>query len=93
MRTEERRDGLKMVILCLTMVMGLALVVGPTLIQGQETGFPSRPVEIMVPFAPGGSLDIGARALCRALFSGVESPGHHKKSSRWRRSDWGHKFL
>jgi tripartite-type tricarboxylate transporter receptor subunit TctC len=74
MRTEERRDGLKMVILCLTMVMGLALVVGPTLIQGQETGFPSRPVEIMVPFAPGGSLDIGARVFAEPFSRELKVP-------------------
>lgn len=74
MRTNERRDGHKMVFLCLTMAIGFALVVGPTLIQGQEKGFPSKPVEMVVPYAPGGSIDIGARIFVEPLSRELKVP-------------------
>lgn len=45
-------------------VLGVATLASPVLAQGN---FPSRPVEIIVPFAAGGSTDLGMRVLAPAL--------------------------
>lgn len=42
--------------------------------QGPAQGFPSRPVRIIVPSAPGGTLDIVTRALTQKLTEGLGQP-------------------
>jgi tripartite-type tricarboxylate transporter receptor subunit TctC len=73
MRTENRKNAIHL-FLCLTLAVGFALGVVPTRTQGQETKFPSKPVEIVVPFAPGGSLDIGTRVLVEPLSRELKVP-------------------
>ena len=74
MRTRERRDGQKMIFVCLAMAIGLALVVGPTLVQGQEKGFPTKPIEVVVPYAPGGVIDIATRIIVEPLSRELKVP-------------------
>lgn len=56
------------------MAIGLILLVSPSLIQGQEKGYPSKPVEMFVPFGPGGSIDIGARVFVAPLSQELKVP-------------------
>ena len=67
MKATGRISKYQVFFLCLILTAGLAPVVGPTLSYGQESGFPSKAIEIVVPFGPGGSLDIGARVLTEPL--------------------------
>jgi tripartite-type tricarboxylate transporter receptor subunit TctC len=74
MRTNGQKNKHKMVFLCLTIAIGFGLVIGSTLIHGQEKGFPSKPVEMVVPYAPGGSIDIGARIFVEPLSRELKVP-------------------
>lgn len=58
---------------CIASCMGFALIlISPTL-QAQEL-FPSKTVEIIVPFGPGGSTDLGARIFADALQARWSAP-------------------
>jgi len=48
-------------------LMGLCL--GPAQVQAADASFPSRPIKILVPFAPGGTSDNLARTLANAMQS------------------------
>jgi len=52
-------------------VLGLVTVFlilgGNTLLQAQESDFPKNPVELIVPFAPGGTADVAARIVADYL--------------------------
>jgi tripartite-type tricarboxylate transporter receptor subunit TctC len=74
MRAKIRITSYHIFFLCLILTAGLVPVVGPTLSYGQEVGFPSKPIEIVVPFAPGGSLDLGARVLTETLSRELKVP-------------------
>lgn len=58
----------------LILVMGCLLILNPPPTYGQEKGFPSKPIEIIVPFAPGGALDIGARIIAEPLSRELKTP-------------------
>ncbi len=64
-RDEKKRCG--RVCLFLVSVIGLGLLLGPTATRSQEVKFPSKPVEILVPYGPGGIMDIGSRILAEFL--------------------------
>jgi len=51
------------VCLFLLPIMGMGLLVSPATAESQEVNFPTKPVEILVPFGPGGSMDITSRIL------------------------------
>ena len=54
----------------LTGVAALALAAGPALAQG----YPNKPVELQVPFAPGGTTDIVARVISEPLSKALGQP-------------------
>jgi tripartite-type tricarboxylate transporter receptor subunit TctC len=51
-----------------------ALACGPALGQGGYPGYPSRPLQFVVPYPPGGSNDIFARALGKRLAESLGQP-------------------
>jgi tripartite-type tricarboxylate transporter receptor subunit TctC len=67
MRERKRNDVGKEGFICILMVIGLTTVAMITPLQGQEAKFPSKPVEIVVPFTPGGIIDVGTRIIVDRL--------------------------
>ena len=51
----------RMIFLCGVLVMALVSIVGPAPAHAQGETFPSKPVTIIVPFGPGGIIDVGTR--------------------------------
>lgn len=74
MEAKGRINKVQIFSLCLALTLGLAPLAGPALTDGQEAGFPSKPIEIIVPFAPGGSLDIGVRVFVGHLSRELKVP-------------------
>jgi tripartite-type tricarboxylate transporter receptor subunit TctC len=54
--------------------VGLVSIVGAAPILGQEAAFPSKPVEIIVPFGPGGIIDVGTRIFEEPLSKELKVP-------------------
>jgi tripartite-type tricarboxylate transporter receptor subunit TctC len=61
MRSRQQKDVRNVVFVCVILVIGLLPVAGPTPARGQEAPFPSKPIEMIVPFGAGGPIDIGTR--------------------------------
>lgn len=74
MRTEKRGDRQKAAVLCLAAVIGVILLINPTLLLSQEKEYPSKAIEMVVPFGPGGSIDIGARVFAEPLSQELKVP-------------------
>lgn len=60
--------------LCLTFAIGFDLIFDATPGQGQEGKFPSKAVEVLVPFVPGGFIDVGARIFAESLSRELKVP-------------------
>ena len=74
MRIRGRIDVRAIMLLCLILPISFVLVVSPAPIRAQETKFPSRPIEILVPFVPGGFIDVGCRILSDPLSRELKVP-------------------
>ena len=53
--------------------MGLLFIAGPASLQAQQD-FPSKPVQIIVPFGPGGIIDVGTRIFAERLSKELKVP-------------------
>jgi tripartite-type tricarboxylate transporter receptor subunit TctC len=65
------RKGL--LLFCINM-FGMFMLMSPQWVQCQERAFPAKQVEVIVPFAPGGSLDVGTRIFAEALAKELKVP-------------------
>jgi tripartite-type tricarboxylate transporter receptor subunit TctC len=64
----------KVVFVCVVLVIGLLPVAGRTPAIGQEASFPSKPIELIVPFGAGGPLDTGSRIFGDLLSKELNTP-------------------
>ena len=55
-------------------ILAIAVVLGVRPACAQEAGFPSKPVTIIVPFGPGGIIDVGARIFSDRLSKELKVP-------------------
>ena len=67
------------------MVLTLALVCPTACVQAQT--FPTGPIQIVVPLAPGDAADISARAMGEEI-SRAQHAGARRQSSRRQRNHW-----
>jgi len=74
MRADKQRNRREIVFLCLAVVISAILWGSPTRIQCQEKGYPAKAVDMVVPFGPGGSIDIGARVFVGPLSRELKVP-------------------
>jgi tripartite-type tricarboxylate transporter receptor subunit TctC len=65
---------IKETVLCGILAIALVLGVRPAWVAAQEAGFPSKPVTIIVPFGPGGIIDVGARIFSDRLSKELKVP-------------------
>jgi len=73
MKSKEASMRNRMILLCGVMAMALVPIMGPGTVLGQE-GFPSKPVTIIVPFGPGGIIDVGTRIFVNSLSKELKVP-------------------
>jgi len=73
MRTQGHIVGRKKVLRWVVWAIGLVLVIGPASLQAQQ-GFPSKPVQIIVPYGPGGSIDVATRIFAEPLSRELKVP-------------------
>lgn len=57
----EKKDKQRNIFLLLLLVLGLVTALNESPVQGQEVKFPSKSVEVVVPFTPGGFADVATR--------------------------------
>jgi tripartite-type tricarboxylate transporter receptor subunit TctC len=65
---------IKETVLCGILAIALVFGVRPAWVDAQETPFPSKPVTIIVPFGPGGIIDLGARIISESLSKELKVP-------------------
>jgi len=71
-------------------VAGLAVLAGPAVLAGSAAAqtYPSKPIHILIPYAPGGIADIAARIVGAKL---TEAWGQQGWWSRTSRRQWFHR--
>ena len=67
METRAENKSRRRICLFLVSVMGLGLWLGPVATESQEAKFPTKAVELVVPWAPGGSMDLVSRVMAEYL--------------------------
>ena len=65
---------IKETILCGILAIAFVSGVHPPWVDAQETAYPTKPVTILVPFPPGGFLDLGARSISDSLSKELKVP-------------------
>jgi len=55
-------------------VIAISILILASLSNAQETNYPTKPVTIIVPFPPGGFLDLGARTITESLSKELKVP-------------------
>ncbi len=74
MRTRGQKSDRRMIFLYALMTIGFLGVVFTTLIEGAEEKFPSKPVEIVVAYTPGGAADLAARIFAEFISTELKVP-------------------
>jgi len=74
MKTKVQKKNSRVCILFLQIFIGLVLLMGPALSHAQDQEFPSKPVEVIVPYGPGGVIDIGVRIFAEPLSRELKVP-------------------
>lgn len=74
MQTRDRKILHQKIFLCGIVAIGLISIAGSGPILGQEAAFPSKPIEIIVPFGPGGIIDVGTRIFVPSLSKELKVP-------------------
>jgi tripartite-type tricarboxylate transporter receptor subunit TctC len=74
MRSRLRKDLCRMVFVCVMLVMGLVLATQPTPVRGQDATYPSKAIEVVVPFSPGGSVAMASQFFADALSQELKVP-------------------
>jgi len=74
MKIKGQRDVHGFIFLCGMLVLGLFSIGTVSHVQGQDAPFPSKPVEIIVPFGPGGIIDLGSRIFSESLSKELKVP-------------------
>jgi len=74
MQIKKQKDARKMISVSILLVIGLVSIISPTLTQGQEAKFPSKAIDVVVPYAPGGIIDVGTRIFGEFLSRELKVP-------------------
>ncbi len=74
MRSRLRKDVRGIVFTCLMLAVGLVLATQPTPAIAQEATYPSKAVEVVVPFSPGGSVAMASQHFADALSQELKVP-------------------
>jgi tripartite-type tricarboxylate transporter receptor subunit TctC len=74
MQGRQQKDVLRTVFVCVVLVIGLLPLIGLTPAIGQEAQFPSKPIEMIVPFGAGGPMDSGSRIFGDLLSKELNAP-------------------
>jgi tripartite-type tricarboxylate transporter receptor subunit TctC len=64
----------KMFFVVLIFSIGCLVIIDPVPTHGQEKGFPSKEIEVIVPFGAGGAIDIGSRIFAEPLSRELKTP-------------------
>jgi tripartite-type tricarboxylate transporter receptor subunit TctC len=74
MRILRHTFGFKQALGSVVCVIGLILIIGPSLLHAQQGGFPAKPVQIIVPYGPGGTYDVATRIFGEVLSKELNVP-------------------